>query len=61
VINLVDVPGVTGAGVRQPYQSPRLSLFGDIGTLTETGSMASMEDFFQNNSCFLANMTGNMC
>jgi hypothetical protein len=53
------------AVVRQTYQSPRLSLFGDIGTLTETGSMTAMEDFIQNNSCSnflgLLNMTGNMC
>jgi len=47
--------------VRQQYRSPKLSLLGDVGSLTETGSMVSMEDFFQNNMCAFANMTGNMC
>jgi len=49
----------------KPYQTPRLTLFGDVGTLTETGSMVSMEDLIQNGMCsnFLGqlNMTGNMC
>ena len=52
---------LAGDDARQAYQSPRLSLFGDVGSLTETGSMVSMEDFLQNNTCFFANMTGNMC
>jgi hypothetical protein len=61
-MNFDNTPaGLAGNDVRQPYQSPRLSLFGDVGSLTETGSMVSMEDFFQNNMCVFANMTGNMC
>jgi hypothetical protein len=47
--------------VRQQYTPPRLSLLGDVGSLTESGSMVSMEDFLQNNMCFLPNMAGNMC
>ena len=46
---------------RQPYQAPRLVVFGNVARLTQTGTMASQEDFFQNNMCFAANMTGNMC
>ena len=46
---------------RQPYQAPRLVVFGNVARLTQTGTMAGMEDFLQNNSCFFPNMTGNMC
>ena len=46
---------------RQPYQAPRLVVFGNVARLTQTGTMAAMEDFIQNNMCFLANTTGNMC
>jgi len=46
---------------RQSYQTPKLSLFGDVGSLTETGSMNAMEDFSTNMRCVFANTTGNMC
>lgn len=46
---------------RPPYQAPRLIVFGNVARLTQSGTMAAQEDFFQNNMCFLANMTGNMC
>lgn len=46
---------------RQAYHSPSLKLLGDVGSLTESGSMASMEDYWQNRQCFLRNSTGNMC
>ena len=46
---------------RQPYQAPRLVVFGNVARLTQTGTMAAMEDFIQNNMCFAANTTGNMC
>jgi hypothetical protein len=46
---------------RLVWTAPRLTLLGDVAGMTETGSMVAMEDFFQNDMCFLANMTGNMC
>jgi len=46
---------------RLVYHCPRLTLLGDVASMTETGSMVAMEDFFQNNLCIFANMTGNMC
>lgn len=51
---------------RSCYQSPRLSLLGDVCSLTETGSMNGMEDLVQNGVCMLfgigeVNMTFNMC
>ena len=51
---------------RQSYQTPKLSLFGDVGSLTETGSRTGMEDGFQNGMCANSffgnvNMTFNMC
>ena len=46
---------------RQPYQAPRLVVFGNVARLTQTGTMAAMEDFLQNNMCLFANTTGNMC
>ena len=33
---------------RQPYQAPRLVVFGNVARLTQTGTMASQEDFIQN-------------
>lgn len=55
----------THAGLRCCYQTPRLTLLGDVGSLTETGSMATQEDLLQNNMCDMVfgtlNMTGNMC
>ena len=50
---------------RQVYCSPQLSLLGDVCSLTESGSMASMEDLIPNGQCdrFFGtlNTTGNMC
>lgn len=48
---------------RLPYHPPRLLHFGDVGSLTETGSMAGAEDNNVNGMCNLAqiNMTFNMC
>lgn len=46
---------------RSAYQPPRLSLLGDVCSLTETGSMVAMEDFAQNGMCVFPNTTGNMC
>jgi hypothetical protein len=46
---------------RQPYQAPRLVVFGNVARLTQTGTMAAQEDIIQNNSCRFPNMTGNMC
>lgn len=48
---------------RLPYRPPRLLHFGDVGSLTETGSMAGAEDNNVNGMCNLAqiNMTFNMC
>ncbi len=46
---------------RQPYQAPRLVVFGNVARLTQTGTMAAQEDILQNNMCFFANTTGNMC
>ena len=59
--------GITLAdgGVRLPYQAPQLAAFGKLVTLTQTGTMTSMEDILENNSCDMIfgtlNMTGNMC
>ena len=48
--------------VRQPYQTPRLTVFGNVASLTETGSINGMEDNNQNNMCRgLINTTYNMC
>lgn len=46
---------------RRAYQPPRLSALGDVCSLTETGSMAAMEDNNENGMCMNANTTGNMC
>lgn len=64
--NSNDGMSVLAAETRRPaYQSPRLSMLGDIGSLTETGSMIGMEDGLENMSCNGAvapiNMTFNMC
>lgn len=55
--------GMHGAspGQRLAYEPPQLSVLGDVGSLTETGSMNGMEDFFQNGMCFFPNSTFNMC
>lgn len=62
---LAEMPLFSDGCARKSYRTPRLSLFGDVGSLTETGSMNAMEDLVQNNMCsnFLGqlNMTGNMC
>ena len=46
---------------RQPYQTPRLVVFGNVGSLTQTGTKASIEDVFQNGVCKFPNTYGNMC
>ena len=46
---------------RQPYQTPRLVVFGNVGSLTQTGTKAKTEDVFQNGVCNFPNTTGNMC
>ena len=55
----------TSEYVRQPYQTPRLTVFGSVASLTETGSMAGMEDGWQNGFCSdiiaMINTTYNMC
>lgn len=55
----------TAEVAQRAYQSPRLSMLGDVGSLTETGSMLGMEDGVQNNMCngnvAPINMTFNMC
>ena len=56
-----DPQRVSHHAERRAYQSPLLSLLGDVCSLTETGSMNSMEDFFTNNMCVFNNTTGNMC
>lgn len=52
---------VSDGNARQPYQTPRLVVFGNVGSLTQTGTMASQEDFIQNGVCIFPNATGNMC
>lgn len=59
--NTPTATAITDGCARKPYQTPRLTLFGDVASLTETGSMVSNEDFFQNGMCFFPNMTGSMC
>lgn len=39
------------ANKRRAYQAPRLSVLGDVGSLTETGSQNGQEDGYQNNMC----------
>ena len=52
---------VSDGNARQPYQTPRLVVFGNVGSLTQTGTMASQEDTWQNGICILPNANGNMC
>ena len=52
---------VSDGDARQPYQAPRLVLFGNVGSLTQTGTKAKTEDVFQNGVCNFPNTTGNMC
>ena len=52
---------VSDGDARQPYQAPRLVVFGNVGSLTQTGTKASQEDGYQNEWCVIPNMTGNMC
>lgn len=52
---------VSDGNARQPYQTPRLVVFGNVGSLTQTGTMAGQEDLWQNEVCLFPNMTGNMC
>jgi hypothetical protein len=48
--------------VLQPYQAPRLTVFGSVTRLTETGSISGMEDNNQNGRCMgRVNTTFNMC
>ncbi len=57
--------GITLAdgGVRSPYQAPQLAAFGKLVTLTQTGTMPSMEDLATGGllCVIFVNMTGNMC
>lgn len=51
---------------RLAWQPPRLSILGDVGNLTETGSATGMEDLCENNVCTMIvinpiNTTNNMC
>jgi hypothetical protein len=58
------VTGHTDFGPRRPYQTPRLNQFGDVRSLTETGSRNSTEDSdgMANGMCNgNVNMIGNMC
>ena len=52
---------VSDGDARQPYQAPRLVVFGNVGSLTQTGTKAKTEDVFQNGVCHFPNTTGNMC
>jgi hypothetical protein len=51
--------------VLKPYHAPRLTVFGSVTTLTETGSRDGMEDGWQNGWCsnWIApiNTTYDMC
>ena len=62
---LAELLTVSDGCAKQAYQTPKLSLFGDVGSLTETGSMNGMEDLLQNGTCRnifgTLNMTFNMC
>lgn len=53
--------GATALPSARIWQRPRLSVLGEVGSLTESGSMAAMEDLIQNGMCFFPNSTGNMC
>jgi hypothetical protein len=46
---------------RLAWQPPRLTLLGNVASMTESGSMVAMEDAIQNGFCIFRNMTGNMC
>jgi len=54
---------VSDGDARQPYQAPRLVVFGNVGSLTQTGTKASHEDFFEDGVCskYSTNTYGNMC
>ena len=46
--------------LRSAWHSPRLTVLGDVGSLTETGSMTGMES--PQNSCIASvNTTENSC
>lgn len=60
VSSLSNELSISGAGTRLPYETPRLSVLGDVCSLTETGSMMSNESPW--NWCILdINMVGNAC
>lgn len=52
---------VSDGNARQPYQTPRLVVFGNVGSLTQTGTKASREDLYQDGVCIFPNALGNMC
>lgn len=55
-----DEQRASRAPTRRSYQSPRLSVLGDVCSLTETGSMMSNESPL--NWCLIdINMAGNTC
>jgi len=54
---------VSDGDARQPYQAPRLVVFGNVGSLTQTGTKAFHEDLIPDGECsrFNTNTYGNMC
>lgn len=56
-----EISSASSPGVQRPvWKSPRLSVLGDVCSLTETGSMAQSESPL--NACLQSiNMDGNTC
>ncbi len=52
---------VSDGDARQPYQTPRLVVFGNVGSLTQTWTKASREDILTDGICVFPNNHGNMC
>lgn len=62
---VAEIMSLTAPNNRRAYQPPRLSLLGEVSSLTETGSRDGMEDGSENTMCsnIIApvNTTFNMC
>ncbi len=65
VTRIIDAERIAGSQ-RKAYQPQRLSVLGDVGTLTETGSLNGQEDLVENGVCTMIDINNinnmyNMC
>lgn len=65
ILDSDSISTTTNDSVRLQYQTPRLTVFGSVASLTETGSRDGMEDGRQNGWCSnliaMINTTYDMC